>query len=248
MSAKYTFWAWEQETGSHTAKLVLLKLADNANDDGISWYPISKMLTACELSDRAFRNQLRKLEELGLLAIEHRDNRPSVYALPPDLESVRLNGTRADSASRAVPPAPNAGTPARGAGTPAPSAADLNKILINNPDTDTDIFKDGSFLANDRTMTSGNGLVTGSWSGDNTPHNLTAIISDQSDKSVIDKLVGEVSDMLEMGTGTEALYREARRAMMRKVGEGHGSITHGQLGDQIARLGIGIERRAGRDL
>ncbi len=241
MSAKYSFWAWEQATGSHTAKLVLLKLADNANDDGKSWYPISKMLTACELSDRAFRTQLRKLESLGLLVVEHRDNRPSVYALPPDLEVVQLKRTLSDSASRAVPPAPNAGTPARG-------AADPNNIPTNNTDTDPDILKDGSSQANDRTMTSKKGLVTGSWSSDNTPHSLTAIISDQGDASVIDRLVGEVSDTLEMGTGTEALYREARRAMMRKVEEGHSSITHGQLGDQIARQAIGIERRAGRDL
>lgn len=132
MSLKYSVWAWDQETGSHTAKLVLLKLADNANDNGQSWYPISKMLVACELSDRAFRNQLRKLEELALLTTEHRENRPSVYALPSDLEAVQLKRIHPDSAPRAGGAAPDAGTPAPDAGTPAPDAGDPVSNPVNN--------------------------------------------------------------------------------------------------------------------
>ena len=37
MSGKVVGWAMEQITGSPTAKLVLIKLADNANEHGICW-------------------------------------------------------------------------------------------------------------------------------------------------------------------------------------------------------------------
>ena len=36
MSAKWTFWAWEQPVKTAPKKLALLQLANNANDDGVS--------------------------------------------------------------------------------------------------------------------------------------------------------------------------------------------------------------------
>lgn len=135
MSAKYTFWAWKQKTGSHTAKIVLLKLADAANDEGESWYSIPKMLVVCEMSDRAFRSQLRRLEELGLLTTHQRDNRSSVYALKADWEGVELKKVEDrelfGAASGAGLEAKDSFSPAPDAGTPAPDADDLNSVPIN---------------------------------------------------------------------------------------------------------------------
>ena len=86
MSAKWTFWAWDQEIKTAPKKLALLQLANNANDDGKSWYSIEKMAKACGVSDRTFQRQIQSLEEDGLLHVERRNNRPSIYTLTNEVE------------------------------------------------------------------------------------------------------------------------------------------------------------------
>ena len=58
------------KTGSSTTKLVLLKLCDNANDDGECWPSQSLIADQCELSRRTVITSIQKLEELGYLASE----------------------------------------------------------------------------------------------------------------------------------------------------------------------------------
>ena len=67
MSGKVVGWAAEQRTGSPVTKLVLFKLADNANDDGIAWPSVALMVQHTELSEASVRGHLKKLEELGLI-------------------------------------------------------------------------------------------------------------------------------------------------------------------------------------
>lgn len=86
MSAKWTFWAWEQPIKTAPKKLALLQLANNANDDGKSWYSIGKMATACGVGERTFQRQIQSLEEDGLLHVERRSNRPSIYTLTDEVE------------------------------------------------------------------------------------------------------------------------------------------------------------------
>lgn len=90
MSAKWTFWAWEQPIKTAPKKLALLQLANNANDDGKSWYSIGKMALACGVGERTFQRQIQSLEEDGLLHVERRSNRPSIYTLTDEIE-VTLN-------------------------------------------------------------------------------------------------------------------------------------------------------------
>jgi DNA-binding transcriptional ArsR family regulator len=61
----------EQRTGSPTTKLVLLKLADNANE-WVAWPSVQYIVDDTELSERAVREHLRKLETLGLVRAEKR--------------------------------------------------------------------------------------------------------------------------------------------------------------------------------
>ena len=88
MSAKWTFWAWEKEIKTAPKKLALLQLANNANDDGKSWYSIIKMATACGVSERTFQRQIQSLESDGILHVERRSNRPSIYRLKDEVEIV----------------------------------------------------------------------------------------------------------------------------------------------------------------
>ena len=57
MSAKWTFWAWEVDIKTAPKKLALLQLANNADDDGKSWYAIAKMANACGVAERTFQRQ-----------------------------------------------------------------------------------------------------------------------------------------------------------------------------------------------
>lgn len=91
MSAKWTFWAWEQPIKTAPKKLALLQLANNADDDGKSWYSIGKMATACGVAGRTFQRQIQSLEDDGLLVVERRSNRPSIYVLKDEV-CIKLTG------------------------------------------------------------------------------------------------------------------------------------------------------------
>lgn len=81
MSAKYTFWAWDQPINKAPLKLALLQLADNANDDGVSWYSVPKMADRCGMSERALQGHIASLVDMGLLRITERPGTSRVYAL-----------------------------------------------------------------------------------------------------------------------------------------------------------------------
>lgn len=72
MSVEAMSWAKEQKTGSPGAKLVLLILADYANEDGVSWPSKQSIVRITEQSQRTVTRQLRQLEELGILCTKPR--------------------------------------------------------------------------------------------------------------------------------------------------------------------------------
>lgn len=53
-------------------KLVLLKLADRANDDGECWPGQESLAKQCSMTDRALRDNLARLKKRGLVQIEQR--------------------------------------------------------------------------------------------------------------------------------------------------------------------------------
>jgi hypothetical protein len=73
MSGEVVGWAMKQVTGSPTSKLVLVKLADNANEEGLCWPSMKKLVDHTELSERAVRKHLLVLEKMGLIFIERRN-------------------------------------------------------------------------------------------------------------------------------------------------------------------------------
>jgi len=90
MSAKYTFLAWDTPVKDASTKLALLQLANNADDNGFSYYSISKMANACDMSDRNFMRKIKTLEEMKVLTVERRANRPSLYTLVGDEMGVTI--------------------------------------------------------------------------------------------------------------------------------------------------------------
>ena len=108
------------KVGNPLRKLVLIKLADNANDQGECWPSVPYIAEQCEISERSVQNHIQKLVKNGLVRIEERKsenglNRSNVYHL-------RLNSAGANAAPYGESPAPSGvnGAPVSGANA-APS-------------------------------------------------------------------------------------------------------------------------------
>lgn len=74
MSIRAIVWAFDQECPSPAAKLVLIKLADHANDEGECWPSQGRIASDCGLARQTVNSQVKKLVELGLVAVERRRN------------------------------------------------------------------------------------------------------------------------------------------------------------------------------
>ena len=81
MSNKALTWALEQTTGSPTRKLVLLRLADQANDDGYCWPGKKSIARHCEVHKKTVQKALHDLQRQGLIWIEHRKDDDGVVNL-----------------------------------------------------------------------------------------------------------------------------------------------------------------------
>jgi hypothetical protein len=90
MSAKYTFLAWDTPIENAPLKLALLQLANNADDDGFSYYSISKMAVSCGMSEKTFQRKIAEMEKMGILTVSRRSNRTSLYTLVGDEMGVTL--------------------------------------------------------------------------------------------------------------------------------------------------------------
>jgi len=72
MSARAITWAWEQTTTSSGQRLVLIALADRADDEGHCWPSAAWLARKCGLNERSVRRHLVTLEDQGLLQRERR--------------------------------------------------------------------------------------------------------------------------------------------------------------------------------
>jgi len=80
MSLHYTSQAWKTPVTDFKAKLVLLKLADNANDQGVAWPHIETIVSDTSLCRSSVFRALDKLEELGLIT-RNRGRNEVVYQI-----------------------------------------------------------------------------------------------------------------------------------------------------------------------
>lgn len=104
------------KVGNPLRKLVLIKLADNANDKGECWPSHQHIADHCECSKTAVRNHIDALEEMGILKRENRigvangkGNTSNVYYLNMDATPMPLKSTGV--CNDVAPPMPPDGTP-----------------------------------------------------------------------------------------------------------------------------------------
>lgn len=92
MSTRASAWAWDLEIEGMTStlKIVLLRLADHADEDGFSFPRQSTIATKSYLSRQTVNKSLRQLEDMGLIKMDQRKHptgafRSSLYELimPP---------------------------------------------------------------------------------------------------------------------------------------------------------------------
>ncbi len=113
--------AMQLRVGNPLRKLVLIKLADNANDLGECWPSYQHIADQCEISRRSVINHIKALEDSGLLVKQYRNgtykaNSSNVYTLNLDGAAPAPSESPAPPPSAA--PAPDGESPA-----PPPSAA-----------------------------------------------------------------------------------------------------------------------------
>lgn len=65
--------AMKLKIGNPTRKLVLIKLADNANDNGICWPSYDHIAEQCEISRRTAIRQVKELVDMGLIKVTYRE-------------------------------------------------------------------------------------------------------------------------------------------------------------------------------
>ncbi|MBY8138800.1 helix-turn-helix domain-containing protein [Vibrio fluvialis] len=94
MSMELMVKAMKCKVGNPLRKLVLIKLADNANDQGECWPSYQHIADQCEIGKSTVRKHIKDLETSGLLKIENRKgpkgNASNIYRLT-------LNGVSPDS-------------------------------------------------------------------------------------------------------------------------------------------------------
>lgn len=119
--------------GDSTAKLLLICLADYANDQGMAWPSVATMTDEVEKKERTIQNSLRKLERLGLIRVgdqrctSHlpKGQRPTVYEILPEKhgKGKRARSERVQPIAPVQPTAPVETTPDTGAADCTPTGA-----------------------------------------------------------------------------------------------------------------------------
>lgn len=114
MTWQATTWAADQKTGSAPAKLLLLVLANRANEHGECWPSIALVAAEAEMSVRAAKVHLASLRERGLLDWEQQSRADG---------SRSVNRYRLPIAPPRADPAPPSADPARGSARGARGSA-----------------------------------------------------------------------------------------------------------------------------
>ncbi|MCX8597596.1 MULTISPECIES: helix-turn-helix domain-containing protein [unclassified Gilliamella] len=138
--------AMKLKVGNPLRKLVLIKLADNANDKGECFPSVSYIAEQCEISERSVQNHIKQLEVDGLLKIESRKsenglNKSNIYYLNFSGANPAPYGANGSSSGANAAPSGESPAPSYGA-NPAPITSHIiepvkepvNNLVINGFD------------------------------------------------------------------------------------------------------------------
>lgn len=90
--------AWNADCQNHTAKLVLVALADHANDAGKCWPSVTFLAEKCSMSRQGVLDQIEKLIKDGHVTADKNPGKSTYYTVHP-VSKIE----RADSRKRAQP-------------------------------------------------------------------------------------------------------------------------------------------------
>ncbi|MGJ7225988.1 helix-turn-helix domain-containing protein, partial [Morganella morganii] len=147
MSMILTARALQIKTGNPLRKLVLVKLADNANDQGESWPSVPYIAEQCEISERSVQNHINALVKMGLVRVESRKsanglNQSNIYHLRLDATVVSgespapcgANPAGVSGANGSRTGAADASGGANGSGSGAGAAPGISHDPVIDPD------------------------------------------------------------------------------------------------------------------
>ena len=136
MSYESTTWAWKQDVGNGTTKLILLKLADIANEahDFEIWCSTKTIAQACNLSQSAVVKHMQVLTDMAYLTLIEKGDRSQQqsnrYRLNVGSVVVQVgpgSPSPGDKAHHQV-----IGSPSPHDGSPSPGDINKNTTTINN--------------------------------------------------------------------------------------------------------------------
>ena len=130
MSVRIMTQVWSLDIPSHL-KLVLLAIADSANDDGFCWPGQQTIAEKCSLTTRAARKNLATLQEMGLVeAVQRGKKQTNTYQIvigttvPVTLQGDRNSSTSSDRNHSSGPQEPSV--------EPSVKTAPTARVLIKN--------------------------------------------------------------------------------------------------------------------
>ncbi|MBG4431615.1 helix-turn-helix domain-containing protein [Pseudomonas aeruginosa] len=124
---------WPLQGMSPAQKAVLISLADQANDQGVCWPAVDSIATRCCLSKRAVQQAIKWLRGAGIVSVEERQGRSTMYSVAP----AAYAPPQEMHPSSICTPAANAPTPADAAPPPPqemhPTPADAAPRTVIEP-------------------------------------------------------------------------------------------------------------------
>lgn len=124
---------WPLQGMSPAQKAVLISLADQANDQGVCWPAVDSIAMRCCLSKRAVQQAIKWLRGAGIVSVEERQGRSTMYSVTP----VAYAPPQEMHPSSICTPAANAPTPADAAPPPPqemhPTPADAAPRTVIEP-------------------------------------------------------------------------------------------------------------------
>ncbi|EOV0997626.1 helix-turn-helix domain-containing protein [Edwardsiella piscicida] len=133
------------KVGNSLRKLVLIKLADNASDNGECWPSYQHIAEHCETSRSSVKSHIRELEKMGLLRREYRKNgslnQSNVFHL--SLSGGSVSGAGADRVGQELTEGGAGAALGGGAGAAPITSHSLEPVIEPSTSENSDESSDG---------------------------------------------------------------------------------------------------------